>query len=1048
MSLENVKYDAFISYRHCELDKFNAMTIHRKLENFKLPKSLYGKTNGKTKIERVFRDQDELPLASNLSDPIEEALRNSEFLIVICTPRLPESQWCAKEIETFIQLHGRDHVLAVLAEGEPEQSFPEQLRFVNKVTIDEFGNEKEEKVEVEPLAADTRGTDRKSIKKQIDNAIIRLAAPIFNLNYDDLKQRHKEQRTKKIITVASIIAAVFFVFAMVCMGLALRINSQKNTIEDQYAEIEAKNIEIEANSQKISSQYAEILSQNEEIIKKNAEITAQSEEISRQSDEISKQYRAEQLLYAETMADVSIQLLTNGQKKDAIYALRNAMPDTTDSSDKPYSVAAEKALTDVLGIYNRDCTMTPDFKYELLSTPRIISVAPNGSLLAAIDSSSYFYVFNTTTGKEISRFRLSDGYDPDNIDWISDTTCIYHANDGIHAFTVSKGKDVLIGGTDLEVNDYVISHDLAKIYVYEYDCTDCCSYVDVYSTEDDYKRIDRMAVNDGATSRYDRVSRKMEISESDTQLYILSRPAFEISYNYENYLLTVINLPEKSGFYEELSFQSLGDSYITDNALYFTTTNSTDIGKSYNTVVHSIDVITGEKKWEKEFVNSYLKNISYGKSGQTEELIIDGVSQMEVINAETGESIMPIIYDDELCRGYIIPSKGSFTRLMITDTGSIMRFVSETNQLYDETYNYYKYIPAEHLNDCVYNAGRFYFCYNNESYIAGFSLTDNNLRSPKEIVDASDYVDYAYFRYVFSYDHRYALITCSSESGYKHTFYDLKNEEILCTVEDRNGSAGILFDTPDKFFTYSPSYCLYSSSGELLNSVEPYTDLPLSANIVSNNGKYIICSNISTGDSKREHKVYSSTNAEFLFTVTTEKSINTILSDDVADRLFLIGNNTVMAYSFSDASKPVASTDIDLNYIYKCIMTSDGKYLLFNKMNNDIDVYDAATLSLIKTLYCSKSTLSNAVYLKGTDEYLLTAANGYNCILDKNLECKKIIYDCVGYNAANNSYITNSGQNFIGYIENISYESLIKKADQELDGYEPSDFIKDKFHIE
>ena len=90
MNLEDVKYDAFISYRHCELDKFVAENLHKQLEAFKIPKALVasGKTNGKTKIERVFRDRDELPLASNLADPITQALEHSDYLIVICSPRL------------------------------------------------------------------------------------------------------------------------------------------------------------------------------------------------------------------------------------------------------------------------------------------------------------------------------------------------------------------------------------------------------------------------------------------------------------------------------------------------------------------------------------------------------------------------------------------------------------------------------------------------------------------------------------------------------------------------------------------------------------------------------------------------------------------------------------------------------------------------------------------------------------------------------------------------------------------------------------------------
>ena len=121
-------YDAFISYRHTELDKFVAENLHKAMETFKPPKSILkaGRAS-RTRIERVFRDRDELPLSSNLEDPIVNALEQSEYLIVVCSPRLKESMWCKREIETFIGFHGREKVFAVLVEGEPEESFPEEL---------------------------------------------------------------------------------------------------------------------------------------------------------------------------------------------------------------------------------------------------------------------------------------------------------------------------------------------------------------------------------------------------------------------------------------------------------------------------------------------------------------------------------------------------------------------------------------------------------------------------------------------------------------------------------------------------------------------------------------------------------------------------------------------------------------------------------------------------------------------------------------------------------------------------------------------------------
>ena len=98
--MKNYKYDAFISYRHTELDQFIAEKIQKYLEEFKLPKNIKDKKGlKKTKIERVFRDKEELTITNNLEDPIIQALKGSEYLIVICSPRTKESIWCRKEIE-------------------------------------------------------------------------------------------------------------------------------------------------------------------------------------------------------------------------------------------------------------------------------------------------------------------------------------------------------------------------------------------------------------------------------------------------------------------------------------------------------------------------------------------------------------------------------------------------------------------------------------------------------------------------------------------------------------------------------------------------------------------------------------------------------------------------------------------------------------------------------------------------------------------------------------------------------------------------------------
>ncbi|MTV48849.1 tetratricopeptide repeat protein [Heliobacillus mobilis] len=115
-------YNAFISYRHGFPDKIIAARLHRLLETYKVPSALVKK--GAWPITRIFLDLAELPSSSNLSDDIAYALSQSQFLIVLCSRSTPESEWVAREIETFIELGRAQRILPVIIEGEPRDSFP------------------------------------------------------------------------------------------------------------------------------------------------------------------------------------------------------------------------------------------------------------------------------------------------------------------------------------------------------------------------------------------------------------------------------------------------------------------------------------------------------------------------------------------------------------------------------------------------------------------------------------------------------------------------------------------------------------------------------------------------------------------------------------------------------------------------------------------------------------------------------------------------------------------------------------------------------------
>ena len=179
-------YNAFISYKHEPKDIAIARNVQKSLERYRIPKKLREST-GVNKIDRIFRDTDELPLTSDLSETIYDALDKSDYLIVICSTKTKESQWVNREIEYFISKHSRKNVLTVLVDGEPSEVVPEILTYEEKTIIDEDGNEKVIRKDLEPLSCDYR----KSIKEGNKKELPRLVSTLIGCGYDELMNRQK-----------------------------------------------------------------------------------------------------------------------------------------------------------------------------------------------------------------------------------------------------------------------------------------------------------------------------------------------------------------------------------------------------------------------------------------------------------------------------------------------------------------------------------------------------------------------------------------------------------------------------------------------------------------------------------------------------------------------------------------------------------------------------------------------------------------------------------------------------------------------------------------
>jgi hypothetical protein len=95
------KYRAFLSYRSA--DSRQAEWLHRKLEEYRVPRSLVGTRIAgglvPRRLGRIFRDRDEARSAERIESANAAELSESQHLIVLCTPAAvaPDS-WVPREI--------------------------------------------------------------------------------------------------------------------------------------------------------------------------------------------------------------------------------------------------------------------------------------------------------------------------------------------------------------------------------------------------------------------------------------------------------------------------------------------------------------------------------------------------------------------------------------------------------------------------------------------------------------------------------------------------------------------------------------------------------------------------------------------------------------------------------------------------------------------------------------------------------------------------------------------------------------------------------------
>ena len=405
------KYAAFISYRHLTPDQEIAKKLHRLIESYSIPSAL--RKDGRRHAGKVFRDQEELPLSADLGRDIETALDNSDWLICICSPRYLESRWCQRELEYFIERNGRDHVLTVLAEGEPQDSFPELLLF----ETDGNGN----RVEREPLAADVRGSSLAESLKKLKKEKYRILAPMAGTTFDGLYQRQRRRTMRNVLAAALATVAVlggFLAYALVQNG---KIEAANAALTEKNEQIERQNSELTGKNEQIEKQNSELSEKNEQIEKQNSELSKKNEQIAAQNISIEQERTAAARNECDLLVEKSVYYSSVNRKEDATRLGLEAL-DVSETLDG----YARDSIREALAV---SCSMG-DFSVEAeLDFPGFVNYdpdcrfSPDGTKLAVMDSRSGLSLCDAATGE---RLWVSSPFSHDitSVQWKEDSSLL------------------------------------------------------------------------------------------------------------------------------------------------------------------------------------------------------------------------------------------------------------------------------------------------------------------------------------------------------------------------------------------------------------------------------------------------------------------------------------------------------------------------------------------------------------------------------------------------------------------------------------------------
>ncbi len=199
------KYFAFISYNSKDTEW--GKKLQKKLEHYKMPATLCSEHGwDKTPIKPVFFAPSDIQ-PGGLTAELQERLKASKNLIVICSPHSAQSEWVGKEIEFFHSLGRTQNIHFFIVEGVPHSGDPATECF-NPI-VDQLGLP-------EILGANIHEKIYRWPWLNRERAYVQLVSKLLGVEFDTIWQRHKRQLIRKAVAwtvgIIAVLCALFFVW--------------------------------------------------------------------------------------------------------------------------------------------------------------------------------------------------------------------------------------------------------------------------------------------------------------------------------------------------------------------------------------------------------------------------------------------------------------------------------------------------------------------------------------------------------------------------------------------------------------------------------------------------------------------------------------------------------------------------------------------------------------------------------------------------------------------------------------------------------------------